>query len=73
MDLIKEFNTCLELMNSRVTEGSVNAQLDSLYSKMKRNYSLDSEDVEKFEVLKMIPSYNVRKKILLELMNKYVK
>lgn len=71
--IIKELNSCLEMMNNRVTEGSVNTQIELLANMIRTNYSTDNEFSGMIDTVKKVSDYNVRKKVLKDLIRKYVR
>lgn len=71
--IIKELNSCLEMMNDKVTEGSVNTQIELLANMIRTNYSTDNEFSGMIDTVKKVSDYNVRKKVLKDLIRKYVR
>lgn len=72
-EILKQLNSCLEVMDKRVTEGSVNTQIELLADMIKTNYSIDNEFSGMIDMVKKVPDYNVRKKVLRDLVRKYVR
>jgi hypothetical protein len=71
--ILKELNECLKLMDKRVTEGSVNTQIELVSNMIKKDYSIDEDFDKDIDTLKKISDYNVRRKVLRDLVKKYVR
>lgn len=72
-EILKELNECLRMMDNRVTEGSVNTQIELVSNMIKTNYSIDKDFEKEIDILKKVSDYNVRKKVLKDLVKKYVR
>jgi len=70
--LLKDINKCLHMMQKKVTEGSINGQVNKIINKFIVNYDLNDEDKEQLKTLRNIKDYNVRKKVLKDLVKKYL-
>lgn len=71
--ILEELNECVKMMDKRVTEGSVNTQIELFSSMIKTNYSVDEEFNDIVKMVKKVSDYNVRKKMLKDLFRKYVR
>lgn len=72
-DLLKKINDCLHSLNNRVTEKSVSYQVDSLVDELLARYEIESKDKNKLMALKDISDYNFRKKVIDDIVKKYVR
>lgn len=59
-------------MQERVTEGNVNREINKITNKFTNDYTLNDKDKDKLKILKDVKDYNVRKKILKDLVKKYL-
>jgi hypothetical protein len=71
--IVKELNTCLKMMDNRVIEGSVNTQIELVSNMIRKDYSVDEDFDKDIDTLKKVSDYNVRKKVLKDLIRKYVR
>lgn len=71
--ILKELNDCISIMDKKVTEGSVNTQIELFTSMIKTNYSVDEDFNSTVSKVKQVSDYNMRKKMLKDLFRKYVR
>lgn len=72
-DIIKKLNICLKSLSNRLTESSANYQVDDLVKDLLSKYDIKEEDREKLMTLNEVTDYNFRKKVLLDIVDKYVR
>ena len=68
---IKEVNKCLNMIQKNTTEQNVNNQIDKLVREFVNDYDANDKDVKELKKLKDIKDYNIRRKILSDIVVKY--
>ncbi len=74
MKIIDELKNTINMMNSRMTEATINTQLElvkSLIRSSQMSQEIKSDTIGQLDVSIAVSDYNVRRKIMYDLINIY--
>ena len=74
MKIIDELKNTINMMNSRMTEATINTQLElvkSLIRSSQMSQKIKSDTIGQLDVSIAVSDYNVRRKIMYDLINIY--